>query len=95
MPPRTAYSPDSRTVEARRKPLVSSQRTSASISTALPGAAEKLSAAMRASGGARCVRALTVVSKTRGRSSEERVRARRDSVVMRLATSAALGDTRS
>ena len=41
MPPRTAYSPVSRTVPVRRKPLISSQATSASVATMLPGAAEK------------------------------------------------------
>ncbi len=41
MPPRTAYSPASRTVPVRTKPLISSQATSASMSTMLPGAAEK------------------------------------------------------
>ena len=44
-PPRCAYSPVSRTVLARRKPLASSQRASSSSFTTLPGAAEKLSAA--------------------------------------------------
>ena len=53
MPPRTAYSPVSRTVPVRRKPLISSQPTSESVATAFPGAAEKVSAAMRARGGTR------------------------------------------
>ena len=48
MPPRTAYSPVSRTVPVRRKPLISSQATSWSVSTTLPGAAEKVSRAIRA-----------------------------------------------
>ena len=37
MPPRTAYSPVSRTVPVRRKPLVSSQATSWSVSTDVAG----------------------------------------------------------
>ena len=53
MPPRTAYSPVSRTVPVRRKPLASSQPISWVVSTTLPGAAEKVSAAMRAFGGTR------------------------------------------
>ena len=71
MPPRTAYSPVSRTVPVRRKPLISSQRDRAgSVSTTLPGAAEKVSAAMRARGGTRCTSALTVVERMRGLSSD-------------------------
>ena len=41
MPPRTAYSPVSRTAEARAKPLFSSHCVRLVILTALPGAAEK------------------------------------------------------
>jgi hypothetical protein len=75
--------------------LFSSQRTSSFKSTELPGAAEKLSAAVHFSGGTRCRSAFTVVESTRGRSSDERERASRDSTSMRFAEIAALGDTRS
>ena len=40
MPPRTAYSPASRTVETREKPLISSQRIDPVHPSTLPGAAE-------------------------------------------------------
>ena len=56
---------------------------SSSISTRLPGAAENVSAAMRARGGTRCNRQSTVVATTRGRSREDFERARRASAVMR------------
>ncbi len=95
MPPRTAYSPVSCTVPERRKPLVSSHATRSSVATALPGAAEKLSLATTARGGTRCVSALMVVDRMRGRSAEDFERARRDSTVMRRASIAACGDTRS
>ena len=95
MPPRTAYSPASRTVEARTKPLVSSQPVSAFISTTLPGAAENVSAAIWATGGTRWTTALTVVLRMRGRSALERERARRASTTMRRAETEALGETRS
>ena len=78
MPPRTAYSPVSRTLEARANPLDSSHRTSASISTILPGAAENVSPAIAASGGTLCSKALTVVERMRGRSSEVRDLASRE-----------------
>ena len=68
---------------------------SASISTLLTGAAEQLSRPIHALGGTRCNRALTVVQRRRGRYSDERVRARRDSTVMRCADIAALGEMRS
>ena len=61
----------------------------------LPGAAERLSVCIHAFGGARCTRPLTVTQSTRGRSIEERERARRESTVMRREAMAALGDTRS
>ena len=95
MPPRTAYSPVSRTVPVRRKPLVSSQLTSWVVSTTLPGAAEKVSAAIRDRGGTRWTRALTVVERIRGLSSEVLERASRARVVMRCAVIAAFGETRS
>mgnify|MGYP003694712243 CR=1 FL=1 len=40
MPPRTAYSPGSRTVEARTKPLSSSQSTIPCMPMTLPGATD-------------------------------------------------------
>ena len=43
MPPRTAYSPVSRTVPVRRKPFDSSQAISNVVSTTFPGAAENVS----------------------------------------------------
>ena len=95
MPPRWAYSPVSRTVEERRKPLVSSQRTRSFILTELPGAAEKLSLAIHLRGATRCTRPLTVTQRMRGLSVEERARARRDSTVMRREATAPLGETRS
>ncbi len=95
MPPRTAYSPVSRTVPVRRKPLASTQATTSSIATTLPIAAENVSRAMWARGGTRCTRALTVVQRMRGRSSAERVRARRASAVIRAAATAVVGETRS
>ena len=95
MPPRTAYSPVSRTPSDRRKPLVSSQAARAAVEPELPGAAEKLSRATLSRGGTRCRMALTVVDRMRGRSAEERERASRDRTSMRRAAMAALGDTRS
>ena len=95
MPPRTAYSPVSCTVPERRKPLPSSQATRSSVATELPGAAEKLSAATAALGGTRWVMALIVVERMRGRSDEDFDRANRDSTVMRRASMAAWGETRS
>ena len=95
MPPRTAYSPVSRTVPVRAKPFISSHATSEFMLTALPGAAENVSAATRARGGTRCRMALTVVETRRGRSSEERERVRRANAVMRWAVTAALGEMRS
>ena len=95
MPPRTAYSPVSRTVPVRRKPLISSQATSASVATMLPGAAEKLSFAMRPRGITRCTTAFTVVDRMRGCASDERERVSRDSAVMRCAVTPVFGDTRS
>ncbi len=95
MPPRTAYSPVSRTVPVRRKPLASTQATTSSIDTTLPIAAENASLAMWARGGTRCTRALTVVQRIRGVVSDERERVSRDSAVMRCAAMAAFGETRS
>ena len=65
------------------------------MSTALPGAAEKVSAATRVIGGTRCSRPLTVTQSTRGFSTDERERARRASTVMRRALIEALGEARS
>ena len=66
MPPRTAYSPASRTVEVRVKPLSSSQPTTPSIGSMLPGAADSAWAATSLRAGTRCSAALTVVSRTAG-----------------------------
>ncbi len=94
MPPRTANSPVSRTVEVRKYPFMSSQRASCSVSTMLPGAAEKLSEATFEKAGTRCSAALTVVSSRRG-LSPDLVLASRDSVVIRCATMEGAGETRS
>ena len=83
------------TVEERENPLISSHSTSAPMSIVLPGAAENVSFATLASGGTRCSTALIVVERMRGRSSDERARARRASAVMRRAETPALGETRS
>ena len=64
--------------EARAKPLLSSQATRPSMSTTLPGAAEKLRAAISSRGGTRWGSAFTVVERMRGRSSAVRERARRE-----------------
>jgi hypothetical protein len=66
-----------------------------SIGTTLPIAAEKVSTATRDRGGTRCTKALTVVQRMRGFSSDERERVSRDSAVMRWAAMAPFGDTRS
>ncbi len=50
---------------------------------------------MRDFGGTLCTRALTVVVRMRGFSAEERVRASRESAVMRCAAMAGLGEIRS
>jgi hypothetical protein len=63
--------------------------------TALPGAAEKDSAATCARGGTRCTIAFTVVDRMRGRSSEVRERVRRASAVIRWAVVPAVGETLS
>ena len=57
--------------------------------------AEKADEATKASGGARCVSALTEATRMRGRSTAPLLRARRASAVMRSAEIAALGETRS
>ena len=95
IPPRTAYSPVSRTVAVRLKPLVSSHWTSASMSTALPGAAENVSLATFFRGGTRCRIAAIVVESSRGRSSDVREPDSRDNAVIRRALIAAFGETRS
>ncbi len=94
MPPRTAYSPGSRTVEARVKPLSSSQVTMLAMPMTLPGATDSAWVATKSRAGTRCSAAFTVVSSTDG-LSRPFTRARRDSAVMRCATTDALGDTRS
>ena len=85
----------SRTVLERVNPFTSSQRDSASMSTALPGAAEKLSISIHLRGGRRCTNASAVVHSTRGFSTDERVRASRDSTVIRRDVIAPFGETRS
>src|SRR5579884_4234805 len=98
MPPRTAYSPASRTVDARMNPLSSSQRTMPSMASTLPGAADSPCPATSARAGTRCTTALTVASRTEGRDCGAACALRwasRDSVVMRWAMTAAWGDARS
>ena len=94
MPPRTAYSPGSRTVPLRRKPFSSSQRITPSIPSTLPGAADSACLPIWSFDGTRWSTALTVVSSTAG-LSRPLTRASRDSAVIRCATMVACGDTRS
>ena len=94
MPPRTAYSPVSRTVALRKKPLISSHWMMPSIDTMLPGATASDCAATTAFAGTRCSAALTVVSRMAG-FSRPMTRASRASTDMRRATMAALGEARS
>ena len=68
MPPRTAYSPGSRTVEARVKPLSSSHSITPAIPSTLPGATESACVATKSRAGTRCNAAFTVVSSTDGLS---------------------------
>jgi hypothetical protein len=65
------------------------------VSTTLPGAAEKVSAATRDLGGTRWTTAFTVVDRRRGLSCDVLERASRASVIIRSAAMAAFGDTRS
>src|ERR1700749_1621012 len=95
MPPRTAYSPVSRTADARAKPLFSSHSVRLVILTALPGAAEKDSAATFSRGGTRCRTALIVVERISGRPAARPDGGSRDRTVTRRAEIAALGETRS
>ena len=84
MPPRIAYSPMSRTVLAREKPLVSSQRASVVHVDAVAGRGGKSRGSRRSRAAARAATsALTVSTRMRGRSSAPRVRASRASTVMR------------
>ena len=94
MPPRMAYSPASRTVEARMKPLSSSHSVIPDMAMTLPGAAASDWRDRISRGGTRCSMALTVASRIAGRS-RPLMRASRASVVMRCATTPACGDTRS
>ena len=64
MPPRTAYSPGSRTVEARTKPLSSSHSTMPCMPMTLPGATDSACVATKSRAGTRWSAALTVVSST-------------------------------
>ena len=57
----------------------------------MPGAAENAASATNFSGGTRWVSALTVTTRTRGRSSAPRLRASRASAVMRCDEIAAIG----
>ncbi len=92
MPPRTAKSPCSMTVEARLKPMSVSQRTSASTSTWRPTAALKLSSRRMSRAGTSWVAAATVVRMTEGRSQSCDSVA---SVAMRAALISGFGETRS
>jgi hypothetical protein len=94
MPPRMAYSPASRTVEARMKPLSSSHSVIPDMAMTLPGAAASDWRDRISRGGTRWSMALTVASRIAGRS-RPLMRASRASVVMRCATTPACGDTRS
>jgi len=94
MPPRTAYSPGSRTVEARVKPFSSNHWITPAMPSTLPGATDSAWVATKSRAGTRWSAALTVVSSTEGLSRPV-TRARRESVIMRCATTDALGDTRS
>ena len=71
------------------KPLSSSQRVMPSMASMLPGAAESDCLATRSLAGTRCSAALTVVSRSDGRS-RPLTRASRDSAVMRCATNAGM-----
>ena len=92
MPPLTAKSPCSITVEARLKPIRASQATSASVSTCRPASATKLASASVARGGTRWVAALSVARITAGRSKPCASAAR---VAMRAAAISGFGETRS
>ena len=93
MPPRTAYSPTSRTVAVRSKPFVCSQRAKPSIGTTLPALAKRTRAATLSRSGTRWTIAFAVVKTTNcfGSGFEQRVerahplrgdfRVRRDPVV--------------
>ena len=94
MPPRTAYSPASRTVDALTYPLSSSQPTMPSIASMLPGMAEKACPATSPRAGTRWTMALTVVSTTDVRSWPLS-RASRAKAVMRCATIPGWGEARS
>ena len=75
-------------------PLSSSHSTMLAMPVTLPGATESAWVATKSRAGTRCSAAFTVVSSTDGRS-RPLTRASRDSVVMRCATTPALGETRS
>ena len=92
MPPRTAYSPTSRTVAVRSKPFATSHRVRRSIGITLPGATDITRSATPPLSGTRWTIALAVVKTTReplwGASSAF-------SALIRSAETSALGDTRS
>ena len=75
--------------------MASTQAVTVSIGTTLPIAAEKVSTAIFSRGGTLWIKALTVVQRMRGCSSDERERESRDSAVIRWAAMAAFGETRS
>ena len=95
IPPRTAYSPVSRTVGLRWKPLCSSHAAKAVVSTRLPGAAANVSSAILFRSGTRCKSPFAVKMTTRGRASLEVERASLARTVILRASIAELGDTRS
>jgi hypothetical protein len=92
IPPRTAKSPGSTTVEAREKPIRASQAVSASMSTWRPASAVKLAPATVSGVGTRCEAALRVVTSTAGRSHPCAMAAR---VAIRVAAISGFGETRS
>ena len=92
MPPRTAYSPTSRTVAVRSKAFVSSHFVSRSMATTLPAAAPQVRAATVSRSGTRWMMALAVVKTTRGPFCGC---SRSCSALIRAAEISELGETRS
>ena len=92
MPPRTAYSPVSRTVAVRRKPLPSNHATRSSIATDWPGFACSAASRISSAGGTRWMMAFAVVSTTHG---PLRPAATSLSAETRRAATSAEGETRS
>ncbi|MNL32572.1 hypothetical protein D3C87_1544330 [compost metagenome] len=94
MPPRTAYSPTSRTVATRSKPLRSRRAATSSMRTWLPGRAEKARLSITSCGEILCSAALTVTS-TIAACGFLRWAIRALSAASLRADVSALGDTRS